>query len=124
MIRRPPRSTRTDTLFPYTTLFRSKVIEATSDGTCLFDSALRKPLKAACPVRFQVLALAGSVHCRSARSEGRLTEVATRASRAPEACVFNELCANINEYGAGGYGCLPRGHRLTDRPTRRLRTLF
>src|SRR3546814_19703386 len=27
MIRRPPRSTRTDTLFPYTTLFRSPVIE-------------------------------------------------------------------------------------------------
>src|SRR3546814_6332122 len=26
MIRRPPRSTRTDTLCPYTTLFRSKVI--------------------------------------------------------------------------------------------------
>src|SRR3546814_8804696 len=26
MIRRPPRSTRTDTLFPYTTLFRSDVI--------------------------------------------------------------------------------------------------
>src|SRR3546814_2552585 len=25
MIRRPPRSTRTDTLFPYTTLFRSSV---------------------------------------------------------------------------------------------------
>src|SRR3546814_8032979 len=28
MIRRPPRSTRTDTLFPYTTLFRSQ-----DDGT-------------------------------------------------------------------------------------------
>src|SRR3546814_9926184 len=32
MIRRPPRSTRTDTLFPYTTLFRSlrggRVVEA------------------------------------------------------------------------------------------------
>src|SRR3546814_12927400 len=27
MIRRPPRSTRTDTLFPYTTLFRSPVFE-------------------------------------------------------------------------------------------------
>src|SRR3546814_1575263 len=26
MIRRPPRSTRTDTLFPYTTLFRSRRI--------------------------------------------------------------------------------------------------
>src|SRR3546814_15394646 len=27
MIRRPPRSTRTDTLFPYTTLFRSLLLE-------------------------------------------------------------------------------------------------
>src|SRR3546814_11085302 len=26
MIRRPPRSTRTDTLFPYTTLFRSPLL--------------------------------------------------------------------------------------------------
>src|SRR3546814_15684779 len=30
MIRRPPRSTRTDTLFPYTTLFRSKGKRAAS----------------------------------------------------------------------------------------------
>src|SRR3546814_17469124 len=37
MIRRPPRSTRTDTLFPYTTLFRS-------DGrdTRLFGETLRR----------------------------------------------------------------------------------
>src|SRR3546814_3481391 len=28
MIRRPPRSTRTDTLFPYTTLFRSLPLHA------------------------------------------------------------------------------------------------
>src|SRR3546814_2166245 len=28
MIRRPPRSTRTDTLFPYTTLFRSQRLRA------------------------------------------------------------------------------------------------
>src|SRR3546814_728107 len=28
MIRRPPRSTRTDTLFPYTTLFRSVSLSA------------------------------------------------------------------------------------------------
>src|SRR3546814_5801604 len=28
MIRRPPRSTRTDTLFPYTTLFRSQAFDA------------------------------------------------------------------------------------------------
>src|SRR3546814_9967764 len=31
MIRRPPRSTRTDTLFPYTTLFRSLRVGAQRD---------------------------------------------------------------------------------------------
>src|SRR3546814_6537568 len=31
MIRRPPRSTRTDTLFPYTTLFRSHVLDQRQD---------------------------------------------------------------------------------------------
>src|SRR3546814_16777353 len=33
MIRRPPRSTRTDTLFPYTTLFRSVHAAAWYDPT-------------------------------------------------------------------------------------------
>src|SRR3546814_1408415 len=33
MIRRPPRSTRTDTLFPYTTLFRSHQIKSGSAST-------------------------------------------------------------------------------------------
>src|SRR3546814_11716969 len=37
MIRRPPRSTRTDTLFPYTTLFRSIVREP---SVFLFDEPL------------------------------------------------------------------------------------
>src|SRR3546814_7318527 len=32
MIRRPPRSTRTDTLFPYTTLFRSPVLAALEEA--------------------------------------------------------------------------------------------
>src|SRR3546814_4541922 len=32
MIRRPPRSTRTDTLFPYTTLFRSEQFIARRHG--------------------------------------------------------------------------------------------
>src|SRR3546814_17253496 len=31
MIRRPPRSTRTDTLFPYTTLFRSGAVAIAQD---------------------------------------------------------------------------------------------
>src|SRR3546814_16723997 len=35
MRRRPPRSTRTDTLFPYTTLFRSCRRRAGSGSSCL-----------------------------------------------------------------------------------------
>src|SRR3546814_6665845 len=38
MIRRPPRSTRTDTLFPYTTLFRSDA----DDVLVTIDRALRE----------------------------------------------------------------------------------
>src|SRR3546814_10810244 len=40
MIRRPPRSTRTDTLFPYTTLFRST---ASSTGGCSGCGRSRRP---------------------------------------------------------------------------------
>src|SRR3546814_9391972 len=43
MIRRPPRSTRTDTLFPYTTLFRSAVIRPFVAG-CIPDGDLRRIL--------------------------------------------------------------------------------
>src|SRR3546814_9671194 len=37
MIRRPPRSTRTDTLFPYTTLFRSFNLVRATDWTRLTE---------------------------------------------------------------------------------------
>src|SRR3546814_11641798 len=40
MIRRPPRSTRTDTLFPYTTLFRSSGSRAAALGDGPHDEAL------------------------------------------------------------------------------------
>src|SRR3546814_8744515 len=50
MIRRPPRSTRTDTLFPYTTLFRSLALRegdrirwtANDKARGLFNSALAR----------------------------------------------------------------------------------
>src|SRR3546814_3336393 len=43
MIRRPPRSNRTDTLFPYTTLFRSKRLTPPGSGPArnLSDTAVR-----------------------------------------------------------------------------------
>src|SRR3546814_4119731 len=40
MIRRPPRSTRTDTLFPYTTLFRSFCRTGSRSGTTWPNVAL------------------------------------------------------------------------------------
>src|SRR3546814_2598405 len=46
MIRRPPRSTRTDTLFPYTTLFRSAsptLIPSWRQGRVISDAA-SKPM--------------------------------------------------------------------------------
>src|SRR3546814_11734707 len=55
MIRRPPRSTRTDTLFPYTTLFRSIPIEsgellmtAPVDLTQQLEQQSRQQLEALC----------------------------------------------------------------------------
>src|SRR3546814_12604575 len=43
MIRRPPRSTRTDTLFPYTTLFRSGVAHWIERDGCIW--LVRRPEK-------------------------------------------------------------------------------
>src|SRR3546814_5913112 len=43
MIRRPPRSTRTDTLFPYTTLFRSIITIS-----CSLDPSLPQPISLDC----------------------------------------------------------------------------
>src|SRR3546814_2833099 len=46
MIRRPPRSTRTDTLFPYTTLFRSRIdVGEASDGNVLEKHGLAAGLR-------------------------------------------------------------------------------
>src|SRR3546814_2318109 len=43
MIRRPPRSTRTHTLFPYTTLFRSQ--GATTDGPVTNWNDIERPAR-------------------------------------------------------------------------------
>src|SRR3546814_2712405 len=103
MIRRPPRSTRTDTLFPYTTLFRS---EGHGHGVTLVRNGLRrKPLvwvrqaptqnrsrtltrpsastlaaqiAAIQPIRFQRgdgVSINGSRACRPCRSEEHTSEL-------------------------------------------------
>src|SRR3546814_7019162 len=44
MIRRPPRSTLTDTLFPYTTLFRSPIFRSRCGACC--SSRFEQPASA------------------------------------------------------------------------------
>src|SRR3546814_6468670 len=57
MIRRPPRSTRTDTLFPYTTLFRSP---------CRLPSPLRARPPSGHGRRTAARSCAGKRRCRAA----------------------------------------------------------
>src|SRR3546814_4562055 len=48
MIRRPPRSTRTDTLFPYTTLFRPTVMSNEKDLETINGKPLHPGVKELC----------------------------------------------------------------------------
>src|SRR3546814_6865716 len=70
MIRRPPRSTRTDTLFPYTTLFRS-IISALTQNPSLADPEVPKTIAF---VR-QFLSFPGGASKRAARSEEHTSEL-------------------------------------------------
>src|SRR3546814_2059714 len=81
MIRRPPRSTRTDTLFPYTTLFRSQVKTA--------------PMTE-CQGRFFILKRAG----RLSKSEHSLPLQPSQPHRiVPSACCAPVvLCARSEEH--------------------------
>src|SRR3546814_14555701 len=60
MIRRPPRSTRTDTLFPYTTLFRS--VEALKKAKSARESSTYASIRRILGMQFGRLATA--VHDR------------------------------------------------------------
>src|SRR3546814_8351407 len=62
MIRRPPRSTRTDTLFPYTTLFRSRGRSAGTAPVCLPKG--RPPFRSRATIR-------RNSRCRCLRPRGR-----------------------------------------------------
>src|SRR3546814_3523603 len=81
MIRRPPRSTRTDTLFPYTTLFRSVrngIVLATGGGAVL-DADSRRVLSAHGYVVYLHASIEQQLH-RTARADNRplLNKVADR----------------------------------------------
>src|SRR3546814_7189706 len=66
MIRRPPRSTRTDTLFPYTTLFRSSSRVIRPPATF----AIRRRARPRCATSSRC-----TPTCRRARSEEHTSEL-------------------------------------------------
>src|SRR3546814_4581219 len=79
MIRRPPRSTRTDSLFPYTTLFRSLAMLITSLGMTLVDVHLGHTPSTAAAYLFLAVAGTGALMLGSAtdalrRSSERVAE--------------------------------------------------
>src|SRR3546814_15559214 len=88
MIRRPPRSTRTDTLFPYTTLFRSVdlylAISAAGGGR-LFGPAI-----AVQPAR------AGAVL--------RLSDAQVRVALCAPACAVHHSGGGVRQFHQGEIG--------------------
>src|SRR3546814_19349415 len=104
MIRRPPRSTRTDTLCPYTTLFRSRV-------------GKRIPLlQAAIDERAALLELGrvGGTHgvvfeIAGARTASREQQIATELAEAVADAV-GVLGANRGQQQAAGFDRLTRDH--------------
>src|SRR3546814_14130289 len=88
MILRPPRSTRTDTLFPYTTLFRSKVCK-TLRACASIQRLFRNP---SIVISFAPLALifsrcSGLIAVRKARQETGCP-IPFRGSREPRGPFF------------------------------------
>src|SRR3546814_18353799 len=71
MIRRPPRSTRTDTLFPYTTLFRSARARVRRAGAR--ERAQMAGAAARC----------GELRVRSRRCDARLCDTAPHGDARP-----------------------------------------
>src|SRR3546814_10149262 len=72
MLRRPPRSTRTDTLFPYTTLFRSGLVARFARAFSRFGPRLIHGCLSVPPF---VSAPPASWHFRTTRSEEHTSEL-------------------------------------------------
>src|SRR3546814_17539643 len=70
MSRRPPRSTRTDTLFPYTTLFRSTLADLPEGAEVATGSLRRQAQLAAARPDLRFVGLRGNMATRLAKAAG------------------------------------------------------
>src|SRR3546814_12715009 len=73
MIRRPPRSTRTDTLFPYTTLFRSRDVRQAARQHGDRKLPHRTPLKGAVAMKTAVIVFRSEEHTSELQSLMRIS---------------------------------------------------
>src|SRR3546814_10852040 len=122
MIRRPPRSTRTDALFPYTTLFRSLAVGVDRGDVAAIHVQRQQPAVRVARVhvlaaglhraRAQAAALPVDVEEERTQADTGFADRATRDDRGPE----------VEEVEAHGRGADEDRHRLAvlDRKSTRL----
>src|SRR3546814_4476922 len=72
MIRRPPRSTRTDTLFPYTTLFRSRQLKTAMPALNPAETRV-SPFNNVYLAR--ICAFLGNIHAPTSRTAGAIASL-------------------------------------------------
>src|SRR3546814_7376194 len=105
MIRRPPRSTRTDTLFPYTTLFRSTSAIISSDRSRLAPLVLAgiRPL----PPHLALMAAPCQLSSKSAaqKGDGRRGHLSARIFRSstPEPCTMPNVALPLLHGGSAAW---------------------
>src|SRR3546814_4364730 len=100
MIRRPPRSTHTDTLFPYTTLFRSRLSVsriASMPSVAPFARSIR-PLIAAAPLLVLAACGGGDRNAAQGGMAGQTPEVGYVVVQPTQAPVTTELAGRTSAY--------------------------
>src|SRR3546814_10383393 len=107
MIRRPPRSTRTDTLFPYTTLFRSDRLRALEECRSLLAPLDRQELltgaEIAAPVSSEDMDTdALMAELAGAAGDSEITDLrhdrSTSENRAAEDIANSEPCPDFDRF--------------------------
>src|SRR3546814_11027490 len=126
IIRRPPRSTRTDTLFPYTTLFRSTSVEIDGLRRALGDRQLGKiepHITIVPPINMRdddiadALAVVQAAARASRPMELTLGPVATFADSSPVRILAVDACEPVTAlYRACWSGVLERAEKSTISP--------
>src|SRR3546814_8948918 len=110
MIRRPPRSTRTDTLFPYTTLFRSLAMCGDRDGAAnrrrVHDRTAAPRFQHRCDLMFHAMKNAEHVDIQGSLEIGALQLMKRHVDRRQPRIV--ECAIKATEFGDGEFHGRPR----------------